>query len=431
MLNIVPLTAAAALRRQGQQSLLAAGRTATVSTWAQVPQGPPDPILGVTEAFRADRDPCKMNLGVGAYRDNDGKPYVLSCVRKAEKRLLDKSMDKEYLGITGHPGFVQRASKLAYGADSPALAESRVAATQSISGTGALRIGGEFLSRYYPYAKKIYLPTPSWGNHTPIFRDSGLEVGQYRYFDKTTNGLNIDGMLEDLQNLPANSIVLMHACAHNPTGVDPTAEQWDQISQVIKDRDHFCFFDMAYQGFASGNVDRDAQAVRQFVSRGHYVALSQSFAKNMGLYGERVGTFSLVCQSTEEMKAVESQLKILIRPLYSNPPLNGARIVNQVLSDSTLYSEWLSEVKGMADRIISMRTALKDHLVNDFGSQHNWDHITNQIGMFCYTGLKPDQVEKLTKEHHVYLTKDGRISIAGISSRNVEYLAQSIHAVTK
>ncbi|KAJ1913354.1 aspartate transaminase aat1 [Tieghemiomyces parasiticus] len=423
----------AAVRRQAASRLAALnfGRVASVSTWANVQQGPPDAILGVTEAFKADKDPRKMNLGVGAYRDDQGKPYVLSCVRKAEERILSNLMDKEYLGITGLPAFVKQAVKLAYGDELTASLNGQIAATQSISGTGALRVGGAFLSRFYPHHKKIYLPTPSWGNHTPIFRDAGLEVGQYRYFDKQTNGLDINGMLEDLKNIPAQSIVLLHACAHNPTGVDPTPAQWNQISEAIKERDHFVFFDMAYQGFASGDINRDAQAVRQFVREGHRVALAQSFAKNIGLYGERVGAFSLVCDSPKEKAATESQLKILIRPMYSNPPMNGARIVNEVLQDPKLHSEWLTEVKGMADRIITMRTKLRGHLENDFGSKHSWHHITDQIGMFCFTGLTPDQVAKITSEFHVYLTKDGRISMAGISSNNVKYLAEAMHEVTR
>lgn len=398
------------------------------STWAKVPMGPPDPILGVTEAFKADTDPKKMNLGVGAYRDDTGKPYVLSCVRKAEKHIYENRLDKEYLPITGLPGMVKATLKLAYG-DSVSL--DKVAGTQAISGTGALRIGGAFLNRWFPHGKRIYLPNPSWGNHTPIFRDSGLDVQQYRYFDKSTIGLDLKGMLEDLEKAPNNSIVLLHACAHNPTGVDPTQDQWKQISKVIKAKQHFVFFDMAYQGFASGNTDTDAYAVRQFIRDGHEsICLAQSYAKNMGLYGERVGAFSVVCSSPQEQKAVESQIKIVVRPMYSNPPMNGARIVDHVLNTPALYQEWLSEVKMMADRIITMRKQLKQNLA-DLGSQHDWNHITAQIGMFCFTGLKSEQVEKLMKEHHVYLTKDGRISIAGISSHNVSHLAESIHKVTK
>ena len=371
-----------------------------------------------------------MNLGVGAYRDDKGKPYVLNCVRKAEKSLFDSQMDKEYLPITGLADFCKASSKLAYGADSPVISKNLVAITQSISGTGALRIGGAYLAKFYPHGKRIYLPTPSWGNHTPIFRDSGLEVQQYRYFDKKTIGLDLKGMLEDLTNAPEKSIILLHACAHNPTGVDPTPAQWTEISKVIKKKQHFVFFDMAYQGFASGDITKDAAAVRQFIKEGHSVCLAQSYAKNMGLYGERVGAFSVICDNEKEQKAVESQIKIIVRPMYSNPPMNGARIVSKVLNTPELYNEWLVEVKKMADRIITMRTQLKAKVLAN-GSKKNWDHITNQIGMFCYTGLTPEQVERITKEFHVYLTKDGRISMAGVSSGNIDHLAKAIHEVTK
>jgi aspartate aminotransferase len=230
--------------------------------------------------------------------------------------------------------------------------------------------------------------------------------------------------------MPDKSIVLLHACAHNPTGVDPKPEQWAELSALVKKKQHFPFFDMAYQGFATGSIDRDASAVRLFLKDGHSVALAQSFAKNMGLYGERVGAFSLVCSSKEEADRCLSQIKILIRPMYSNPPISGARIAAEIFNDSKLYGQWLSEVKDMADRVISMRTALKDGL-KKAGSTKNWSHITDQIGMFCFTGMTPAQVEKLTSEHSIYLTKDGRIAIVGLTTKNVDYVANAIHAVTK
>ncbi|KAL1983423.1 hypothetical protein VTN96DRAFT_10329 [Rasamsonia emersonii] len=414
-------------RDSGMRALIAGARSA--STWANVPQGPPDAILGITEAYKADPFKEKINLGVGAYRDDQGKPYVLPSVRAAEEKVVASRLDKEYAAITGLPSFTKAAAELAYGADSPAIKEDRLVITQSISGTGALRIGGAFLERFYPHAKKIYLPTPSWANHNAVFKDSGLEVDKYRYYNKDTIGLDFEGMIEDLKAAPANSIILLHACAHNPTGVDPTQDQWRKISDVIKEKGHFAFFDMAYQGFASGDADRDAFAPRYFVKEGHNIALCQSFAKNMGLYGERVGAFSLVTASPEEKKRVESQIKILIRPLYSNPPVHGARIASTILNDPELYKQWLGEVKGMADRIIEMRALLKKNL-EELGSKHDWSHITSQIGMFAYTGLKPEQMEKLSKEHSVYATKDGRISVAGITSSNVKRLAEAIYKVT-
>ncbi|RHZ54740.1 hypothetical protein Glove_423g19 [Diversispora epigaea] len=404
---------------------------AFITSWAHVPQGPPDAILGITDAYRKDSHPKKMNLGVGAYRDDTGKPYVLNAVRKAEKKIFEDKLDKEYLPITGLATFTKEAAILAYGSESEPLKEGRISITQTISGTGGLRVGGVFLNRFYSHNKTIYLPTPTWGNHNAVFKDSGLEISQYRYYDKATCGLDFNGLIEDIKNAPKNSIFLLHACAHNPTGVDPTPQQWDEISQIIKERDHFPFFDMAYQGFASGDTNRDAYAIRKFISDGHRLALTQSFAKNMGLYGERAGAFSIITGNLKEKAAVDSQLKLVIRPMYSNPPMNGARIASYVLSDPELNKEWLDEVKMMADRIITMRNKLKEHLVKDFESKRSWDHITDQIGMFCFTGLTPNQVEALTKKYHVYLTKDGRISIAGISSSNVKYLAEAIHEVTK
>ncbi|KAK7913059.1 hypothetical protein WMY93_013270 [Mugilogobius chulae] len=367
--------------------------------------GPPDPILGVTEAFKKDTNPKKMNLGVGAYRDDQGKPFVLSCVRKAEALIASKQLDKEYLPIGGLGEFTKACAQLALGADNEVLKTGRSITVQTISGTGSLRIGANFLSRFHTGPKDVYLPKPSWGNHTPIFRDAGMQLKAYRYYDPSTCGFDFNGALEDISKIPEQSVILLHACAHNPTGVDPRQEQWKEIAEVVKKRNLLVFFDMAYQGFAI-------------------------LAKNMGLYGERVGGFSVVCSNTDEAKRVESQLKILIRPIYSNPPMNGARIATTILNTPDLYSLWLEEVHGMANRIIKMREQLVAGLKKE-GSSHNWQHVIDQIGMFCFTGLKPEQVERLTKEFSVYMTKDGRISMAGVSSGNVEYLAQAIHAVTK
>lgn len=405
--------------------LVAAARS--VSTWSHVPQGPPDAILGITEAFKADKFDRKINLGVGAYRDDQGKPYVLPSVRTAEQRILERGLDKEYAGITGVPAFTKAAAVLAYGANSPIL--DNVAITQSISGTGALRIAGAFLERHYPHNKTVYLPTPSWANHKAVFSDCGLKVKGYSYYNKETIGLDIDRLLRDIKDAPSSSIFLLHACAHNPTGIDPTPEQWRAISDAIKAGGHFPLFDMAYQGFASGDTNKDAYALRYFVEQGHQVMLCQSFAKNMGLYGERVGAFSILAESPEEKKRVDSQIKILVRPMYSNPPVNGARIASEILNTPELNQQWLSEVKGMADRIITMRAALKGNL-QELGSKHNWDHITSQIGMFAYTGLTPEQVDTLAQKYSVYCTRDGRVSVAGITSGNVRYLAESIHKVT-
>lgn len=400
------------------------------SWWGAVQMGPPDVILGVTEAYKKDTNPKKINLGVGAYRDDNGKPFVLPSIKKASQRLVEKSLDHEYSPIGGTAEFCKNSITLALGDDSEHVASGVNATVQAISGTGALRIGGAFLASFFPGVKDIYLPTPSWGNHGPIFRHSGLNVKAYRYYEPSSCGFDFKGALEDLSKIPERSIVLLHACAHNPTGVDPKPEQWAEMSAVIKKRNLFPFFDMAYQGFASGDVTKDAFAVRSFLKDGHQIALAQSFAKNMGLYGERAGAFSLVCADKDEAARTMSQIKILIRPMYSNPPIHGARLVAEILSDATLRKEWLADVKLMADRIISVRSTLQNNL-KKLGSSRNWQHITDQIGMFCFTGMNQQQCERLTKEFSVYLTKDGRISMAGVTSKNVDYLAQAIHEVTK
>ncbi|KAJ5720623.1 aspartate aminotransferase [Penicillium malachiteum] len=420
MLSTLRVASRSAAAREANLRMVIGARQA--SAWSKVPQGPPDAILGITEAFKADSFKEKINLGVGAYRDDKGKPYVLPSVRAAEDKVVASRSDKEYAGITGIPAFTNAAAELAYGSDSAALKEDRLVITQTISGTGALRIGGAFLQRFYPHAKKVYLPNPSWANHGAVFKDSGLEVEKYRYYNKDTIGLDFEGLIEDIKTAPEGSIILLHACAHNPTGVDPTQEQWRKISDVMKEKGHFAFFDMAYQGFASGNADTDAFAPRHFVKEGHNIALCQSFAKNMGLYGERVGAFSLVCESTEEKKFSSV-------PSTPTPPIHGARVASTIMNDPVLNEQWLGEVKGMADRIIEMRALLRKNL-EQLGSKHDWSHITSQIGMFAYTGLKPEQMDVLAQEHSVYATKDGRISVAGITTGNVQRLAESIFKVT-
>ena len=392
--------------------------------------GPPDAIIGINDAFKRDQNPQKINLGPGAYRDSNGNPYVLKCVRKAEEKLLQQNLDKEYTMISGNKTFTKNAAWLAFGEESEVLTGSLNATVQGISGTGTLRLGAEFLKKFYPKSEVAYLPNPSWANHAQIMSHVGIKAGYYRYYDPNTLGFDIRGCLDDLNNLPERSLVLLHACAHNPTGVDPTPEEWKEISQVMKKKNHFPFFDMAYQGLASGDLDKDAFALRLFMADGHLLALSQSFAKNMGLYGERVGAFTILCNTKDQASAVESQLKIIIRPMYSSPPINGARLLNAVFEDDSLYRQWLVEIKFMANRIEHMRRELRSKL-ETLGSVRDWSHITKQIGMFCYSGLTADQVDTLAKKYSIYLTRDGRISIVGITPSNVDYLAQAINEVTK
>lgn len=404
----------------------AAAAATTASSWAEVPQAPPDPILGVTEAFRADDSPDKLNLGVGAYRTDAGAPLVLDVVKKAEAAVVaDPKRNKEYLGIAGNAAFCGLSAKLAYGEDSAALAEGRVACVQALSGTGSLRVGGEFLSKHYPGPKVVYLPDPTWGNHKKIFPLSGIDVEMYPYFDPATKGLAFDLMMETLEKAPDGAVVLLHACAHNPTGVDPTPEQWAAILALCQKKGFLPFFDSAYQGFASGDLEKDAASVRMFADAGMELLLAQSYAKNMGLYGERVGALSVVCADAADKGRVESQLKQVIRPMYSNPPCHGAAIVETILSDPAMLAEWKAELKGMADRILQMRSELHAALTSK-GAPGNWDHITSQIGMFSFTGLTPAQVKNMTEKWHVYMTGDGRISLAGLSSSKCDYLADAI-----
>jgi len=402
----------------------------SMAFWTHVPMGPKDPILGVSEAFKASKDPNKINVGVGAYRDDQGKPWVLPSVRAAEAKI--QGQDHEYAPIQGVDAFVAESMNLAYGPTSDAVTKKRLAAVQSLSGTGALRLSAGFISQNSPGGVKptIYVPNPTWGNHFPIYEHSGLKTKAYRYWDQKTLGIDLKGLVEDLKNAPDGQVVLLHSCAHNPTGVDPTLPQWREISKVCKDKKHFVLFDNAYQGFASGNTDTDVAAVRMFIDEGHLIGLCQSFAKNFGLYGQRVGAFSILCENADEAARVESQVKIVARAMYSNPPLHGARIVHAVLSDPKLKAMWQGEIATMSNRIISMRKALKDGLKHA-GSNRNWDHITNQIGMFSYTGLNADQCDALTQRHSVFLTRNGRISMAGVTSGNVGRLAAAIHDVTK
>ncbi|KAI0050920.1 aspartate aminotransferase [Auriscalpium vulgare] len=407
---------------------------ARAETWDAVPLAPPDSIFKLTAAYKADPHPHKVNLGVGAYRDDDSKPWVLPVVRKATQLLLnDPALDHEYLPITGLPEFVSGAAKLILGADSPALAEGRVASVQTISGTGANHIGALFLSRYYgfPGDKAVYLSDPTWANHFAIFNNVGIAPRTYPYYDPATIGLDFAGLLGALGAAPPRSVFLLHACAHNPTGVDPTRAQWAALADAMLAHGHYAFFDAAYQGFASGDLTADAQAVRYFVQRGVPLLICQSFAKNAGLYGERVGALHIVSPTQEASARVRSQLSVLQRSEISNPPSYGARVVALILNDDALFAEWRADVHTMARRIIEMRTELHHLLTAELHTPGNWDHIINQIGMFSFTGISPAQSQALTERAHIYLTVNGRISMAGLNSKNIRYFAEELDKVVR
>jgi len=393
-----------------------------------------DAIFKLTADYKADKFERKVNLGVGAYRTDEGKPFVLPSVQKAKERIAaDTSLDHEYLPITGLPEFTSAAAKLVFGSDSKAITQGRVSSVQTISGTGANFLGASFLDRFYgpwqkPGAKKtMYISDPTWANHKAIFGTNlGLNVVDYPYYDPKTIGLDFDGFVNALKSAPEYSVFLLHACAHNPTGVDPTRDQWKQIADIFKQRHLFAFFDCAYQGFASGDLDNDGWAVRYFTEENIPLLLCQSFAKNAGLYGERIGALHVVGKDQKEGKSIFSQLSVLQRSEISNPPTFGARIVSLLLNDQELYAQWKKDIETMAHRIIDMRKTLYSLLTEKYKTPGNWDHILSQIGMFSFTGLNPEQVKAMVETGHVYMTSNGRISMAGLNTNNVEYFAKTL-----
>lgn len=400
--------------------------------FSHVEQGPPDPILGVAEAFRACTDSNKINVSVGAYRDDNGKPVVLSSVQEAERRVLaDPSYNHEYAPIGGLPQLALQSQQLAFGEDDTDL--DRIITLQSLSGTGCLRTLAGFLKEHWPGSNlpRFFVPNPTWGNHLQIFNHAGFKTEYYRYYNPEGCNLDFNGMMDDLKNkVTSNDVILFHATAHNPTGVDPTTEQWDEIIDCLNKQGNLVIFDMAYQGFASGDCERDSYSLRQYKKTGNTFMVAQSFAKNFGLYGQRAGAASIICKDKEERGRVESQFKRIARAIYSNPPVHGGRIVSTILGDPQLKKQWLGDVKQMADRIISMRQLLRQN-IEKAGSSRSWQHVTDQIGMFTFTGLDPDQCDRLTNEYKIFLTRNGRISMAGVNSGNVETIANAIHQVTK
>ncbi|KAG5266329.1 hypothetical protein AALO_G00229780 [Alosa alosa] len=408
-----------------------------MSLFTEVPQAAPVAVFKLSADFRDDKDPRKVNLGVGAYRTDDSQPWVLPVVKKVEKLIQeDDSLNHEYLPILGLPEFRSNASKIALGDDSPAIKEKRVGAVQCLGGTGALKIGAEFLRRWYNGVDNtktpVYVSAPTWENHNAVFGQAGFEdVRPYKYWDAEKRGLNLSGFLGDMEAAPEHSIFVLHACAHNPTGTDPTQDQWKQIAEVMKRRNLFVFFDSAYQGFASGSLDKDAWAVRYFVSQGFEMFCAQSFSKNFGLYNERVGNLTIVAKDEDNLTRALSQMEKIVRVTWSNPPSQGARIVATTLNSPELFQLWKDNVKTMADRVLLMRAQLKEKLLA-LGTPGTWEHITDQIGMFSFTGLNPKQVEYMIKEKHIYLMASGRINMCGLTTKNIDYVAEAIHdTVTK
>ena len=397
-----------------------------MSLFSAVEMAPRDPILGLNEQFAADQNPAKVNLGVGVYFDENGKLPLLACVQAAEKALMDTPKPRGYLPIDGIAAYDNGVKALVFGADSDVVKQGRVATVQALGGTGGLKIGADFLKKLNPNAK-VLISDPSWENHRALFTQAGFDVGTYRYYDAATRRLNFDGMLADLKAAAPATVVVLHACCHNPTGYDLTPDQWAQVIEVVKAGKLTAFLDMAYQGFADG-ITEDGAVVGKFVAAGLDVFVSTSFSKSFSLYGERVGALSVVCASKEEADKVLSQLKIMIRTNYSNPPTHGGAVVAMVLGDAKLRAQWEEELAGMRKRIKAMRQALVDGL-KAAGVKQDMSFITTQVGMFSYSGLSKDQMVRLRDEFGVYGTDTGRMCVAALNENNIGYVCESIAKV--
>ncbi len=397
-----------------------------MSLFSGIEQAPADPILGLTEAYNADTRPEKVNLGVGVYLDESGKIPLLECVRKAEQALAADPKPRGYLPIDGMPAYNAAVKELVFGAGSQVLAEGRVVTAQALGGTGGLRIGAGLLSLIDPSAQ-VLVSDPSWENHKALFARAGFEVGTYRYYDAATRSVDVDGMVADLEAAAPGTVVVLHARCHNPTGYELQPADWDRVVEVVKAKRLTPFLDMAYQGFAEG-ITEDAYVVSKLLDAGLTFLLATSFSKSFSLYGERVGGFSAVCADAAEAKRVQSQVKVLIRTLYSNPPTHGAAIVTHVLGDPALRAQWESELGAMRDRIKAMRTGLVDGL-KAAGVTQDMSFITDQVGMFSYSGLTKEQMVRLREEFGVYGTDTGRLCVAALNTGNLAYVSESIAKV--
>ncbi|KQR09136.1 MULTISPECIES: aromatic amino acid transaminase [Xanthomonas] len=399
-----------------------------MSFFANVEQVPGDPILGLTEAYNADSRPNKVNLGVGIYYDENGRIPLLRAVHKIEQQLAQEAKPRGYLPIDGLAAYDKATQELLFGAESALVASGRVATSQTVGGSGALRVGADLLKKLLP-TSTIAISNPSWENHRAVFGAAGFEVVDYTYFDAATHGLNFDGMLADLAKLEPGTVVLLHACCHNPTGADLTKDQWKQVAGLLKERNLFPFVDIAYQGFDKG-IEADAYAVRLLAAEGidSYVVAS-SYSKSFSLYGERVGALSVVSATAAEAKAVQSQVKRIIRTIYSSPSTHGAALVAGVLTSPELRDVWEQELTEMRERIHALRAGLVERLAT-LGSPE-FEFIQRQAGMFSYSGLTRSQVDRLRDEFAIYAVGTGRICVAALSQRNLDYVAQAVATVSR
>lgn len=396
-----------------------------------IQESPPVLLFELVRQFKQDTFEHKVDLSIGAYRTDDGQPHVLPCVVEAKRRiLLDESLNHEYLPMDGLPEFREAARDLLFGDRRPSVEQGgSVVSVQTLSGTGALRLSFSFIARHKPNST-VYVPEPTWSNHPNLVVESGLQLQKYPYFDDGSGAVDEAGMLAVLQEAVPGSVVLLHACAHNPTGKDPSPEHWRAVADLCQERQLFPVFDSAYLGFASGDVSRDASALNLFVDRGLELFVTLSFSKNFGLYGERIGALLAVIKDHNTARLVQTQLKTMIRSYYSNPPTFGARVVSTVLTDPQLRSSWSASLRSMSDRIKSMRERLKAELDAN-GAPGDWSRLVEQIGMFSYTGLNAAQVGRLKDEFHIYMLPTGRASMAGLNPSNVKYVADAFKTVVE
>ena len=397
-----------------------------MALFTAVELAPRDPILGLIEQFNADSNPAKVNLGVGVYYDDKGKLPLLNCVQAAEKQMMESPKPRGYLPIDGIAAYDAAVKALVFGADSEPVKSARVATAQGIGGTGGLKIGADFLKKLSPDAK-VLISDPSWENHRGLFTQAGFVVETHPYYDAEKRGVNFDGMLAALNAAVPGTIVVLHACCHNPTGYDITAAQWDQVIAAVKARGLTPFLDMAYQGFGHG-ITEDGAVIGKFVDAGLNFLVSTSFSKSFSLYGERVGALSVLCASKEEAERVLSQLKLVIRTNYSNPQIHGGTVVAMVLNTPDLRAQWEQELAEMRVRIKAMRQKLVDGL-KAAGVKQDMSFITSQIGMFSYSGLTKDQMVRLRSEFGVYGLDSGRMCVAALNSKNIDYVCASIAKV--
>ena len=387
---------------------------------------PADPILGLSSAFKNDSNPNKINLGVGVYQDSLGQTPILKSVSIAEKRILSRATTKSYLAIEGTPEYNSTIQKLLLGDENEIIAEGRAVSVQSPGGTGALRTAADFINRHFPDAR-IWLSQPTWANHSKIFQSAGLEIETYPYFDPSQNKISFEAMIESLNETKPGDIVLLHGCCHNPTGVDPSAEQWQEIGDLSYERGWIPLIDFAYQGFGD-DLDQDAAGLRSLCRKGSELLIASSFSKNFGLYQDRIGALTIIAATSEAALNSLSQIKIGIRTSYSNPPAHGAAIVTEILNDSELRNIWNTEVDEMRNRISKMRKLFVNTL-REKGASRNFSYIAQQRGMFSYSGLTNNQVKSLRNDHSIYIVEGGRINVAGMTESNIDTLCSAIISV--